>query len=276
MRVIVTRVQPQAACWVKLLSPRVEALALPLLEISALADTSVLQVVGQHWTDYTAVMFVSSHAVNYFFASNQAVALMHKGRAASETRAWCTGPGTHAALLAQGVPAHLVDAPPAEEGQFDSEALWQRVSGQITPGARVLIVRGDVRAEGLDSDKVNDAIDQPPATPGVGRDWLAQTLHQAGASVDFVVAYQRGAPVWGLAERALATQAVNDGSVWLFSSAEAVGHLPRLLPQQSWAQARAVATHPRIAQAARDLGFGVVLESRPTLVDIFASIESLS
>jgi uroporphyrinogen-III synthase len=35
-----------------------------------------------------------------------------------------------------------------------------------------------------------------------------------------------------------------------------------------------VATHPRIAQAARDAGFGAVLEARPTLDDVVASIES--
>lgn len=276
MRVIVTRVQPQATHWVKLLSPRCDAVALPLLETCALVDTSVLRVVGQHWADYAAVMFVSSHAVDYFFTSNQAVALMYKGQVASKTRAWCTGPATRAALLAQGLPAHQVDAPPAEDGQFDSEALWQQVQGQITPGARVLVVRGDLRDDGPETDKPESGTDQPAATPGVGRDWLAQTLRQVGAEVDFVVAYQRSAPVWGLAEQALARQAASDGSVWLFSSAEAVAHLPHLLPQQSWAQARAVATHARIAQAARDLGFATVRESRPTLADIFASIESLA
>lgn len=273
MRVIVTRVQPQAARWVKLLSPHCEALALPLLETSALADTSALQTVGQHWRDYTAVMFVSSHAVNHFFASNQAAALLYKGQIAPETRAWCTGPGTHAALLAQGLPAQRVDAPAADGGQFDSEALWQQVQGQVGPGARVLIVRGDTRDD--DSDKP-ESTDQPAATPGVGRDWLAQTLRQAGVEVDFVVAYQRGAPVWGPPERALATQAASDGSVWLFSSAEAVGHLSSLLPGQSWAQARALATHARIAQAARDLGFAMVCESRPTFAHVLASIESLA
>ena len=276
MRVIVTRVQPQAARWVKLLSPSCDALALPLLETSALADTSALQAAGQRWSDYTAVMFVSSHAVDHFFASNQAVALMYKGQEALKTRAWCTGPGTRSALLAQGLPAHQVDVPPTDGGQFDSEALWQQVHGQITPGARVLIVRGDTRDESPETGKPDSQADPSPSTPGVGRDWLAQSLRQAGAEVDFVVAYQRGAPVWGAAECGLATQAASDGSVWLFSSAEAVTHLKSLLPAQSWTQARAVATHARIAQAARDVGFVTVCESRPTLADILASIESLA
>jgi uroporphyrinogen-III synthase len=64
--------------------------------------------------------------------------------------------------------------------------------------------------------------------------------------------------------------------VWLFSSSEAVANLRALLPDQSWQQARAVATHPRIAQAARDAGFAVVCESRPALADVVASIESFA
>jgi len=272
----VTRVQPQAARWVQLLSSRVEAVALPLLETRALADATALQAAGQRWSAYRAVMFVSSHAGDFFYTSNQALALMYQGQAAPETRAWATGPGTRAALIAQGLPAHLVDAPPADGGQFDSEALWQQVQGQITPGVRVLIVRGDVRDDATDSDKPETDTASPPGTPGVGRDWLAQRLQQAGAVVDFVVAYQRSAPVWGDVQRALASQAATDGSVWLFSSAEAVAHLRHLLPKQRWEQARAVATHARIALAARDLGFAVVLESRPKLDDVLASIESLA
>lgn len=276
MRVIVTRVQPQAAHWVQRLSPRCEAVALPLLETRALPDTSVLQTVGQRWSDYAAVMFVSSHAVDFFFKSNPALTGIYHGADAPETRVWVPGPGTGAAVLAQGVPAHQVDSPAADSGQFDSEALWQQVQGQITPGARVLIVRGDLRDDDPQGDRPAVAAPAEPGTPGVGREWLAQTLRQAGAVVDFVVAYQRGAPVWGAFERALATQAAADGSVWLFSSAEAVQHLATLLPNQSWAQARAVATHDRIAQAARALGFADVVEARPTLSDVVASIESLA
>jgi len=62
--------------------------------------------------------------------------------------------------------------------------------------------------------------------------------------------------------------------VWLFSSSEAIANLQLLAPGQSWQQARAVATHPRIAQAARAAGFGVVWESRASLDDVLASIES--
>jgi uroporphyrinogen-III synthase len=270
MRVIVTRVQPQAARWVKLLSPSFDAIALPLIDTHALADTRALQASGQAWGSYAAVMFVSSHAVDFFFAANPALLQACQGAGSPVTRAWATGPGTRAALLAQGLPAQRIDSPPSQAGQFDSEALWQQVHGQVKPGERVLIVRGD--SGGLDDAAA------PASGPaqGVGRDWLAQTLREAGAEVDFVVAYRRSAPLWGVTERSLAAQAAVDGSVWLFSSAEAVGHLGALLPGQSWAGARAVATHGRIAQAARALGFAVVHESTPSLAQVKASIESLA
>ena len=55
---------------------------------------------------------------------------------------------------------------------------------------------------------------------------------------------------------------------------QAVRALRAALPGQSWAQARALATHPRIAAAARKAGFGLVCESRPTLPDVLASLNS--
>ena len=75
--------------------------------------------------------------------------------------------------------------------------------------------------------------------------------------------------------RDLATAASRDGSIWLFSSSEALAHLRGLLPAVDWHAARAVATHERIAQAAREAGFGRVGLASPRLADLVASIESL-
>jgi uroporphyrinogen-III synthase len=107
-----------------------------------------------------------------------------------------------------------------------------------------------------------------------GRSWLVDQLMVAGAQVDVVVSYQRSAPVFDAAELALMAQASADKSVWLFSSSEAVSNL-RNVSDLQWSKALAIATHPRIAQAAKDAGFGVVYESRPLLADVAASIESL-
>jgi uroporphyrinogen-III synthase len=265
MRVIVTRVQPQARQWAQALAQQGhDAVALPLIDIRGLADTQLLQQAWQQLAHYTAVMFVSAHAVNYFYEQNKALALSGQALIALNIRAWTTGPASRAAVLAQGLPAGQVDSPPVEAGQFDSEALWQTVQGQIGPGARVLIVRGDTPGS-------------PAASPqGVGRDWLAQRLQAAGAQVEHVVAYQRGAPVWSTAQAAVAAAAATDGSVWLLSSTEAVANLRQLLPGQDWSAARAVATHARIAGAARQAGFGRVVPASPTLASVLASIESLA
>lgn len=262
MRVIVTRPLRDAEKWVRDLSAMgYEALTLPLIDIRPVADLQPLQ---QAWTclaDYAGAMFVSGHAVDGFFAARPVDAPGFEGPAGGP-RAWATGRGTHAALLRAGVAPQCIDAPPAEAGQFDSEALWQVMGAQVCAGSRVLIVRG--------GDSQADA-----PTQGVGRDWFAQRVQEAGGSVDFVVAYQRCAPVWSESQMQQARQAASDSSVWLFSSSEAVRHLRACLPQQDWRAARAVATHARIAAAARQLGFGVVCESRPALADIKASIESM-
>lgn len=269
VRLIVTRVQPQAQQWADQFEAiGHEAPVLPLIEVSGLADATAVHGAWLNLSRYRAAMFVSRHAVDYFFQAKPAPDPGAQALAAMTTRWWSTGPGTAHALLAHGVPRPLLDTPPEQAGQFDSEALWQQVQTQVRPGDKVLIVRGDsVVPDGTSVDD-NDQ--------GVGREWLAERLRQSGAQVDFVVAYQRGAPVWTSQQRALAQSAAGDRSVWLFSSAEALCHLHSLLPGQDWSAARAVATHPRIAAAARGLGFGVVAQTRPTLEDVLASIESLA
>ncbi|MEX1165450.1 MAG: uroporphyrinogen-III synthase, partial [Hydrogenophaga sp.] len=92
--------------------------------------------------------------------------------------------------------------------------------------------------------------------------------------VQACVAYERGAPVWSDALRAQAKAAAATNSLWLLSSSEAVLHLVEGLPGQSWAQAAALATHPRIAEAALEAGFGVVQSARPALPDVLRALES--
>ncbi len=269
MRVIVTRVQPQASAWAEKISASGhDAVVLPLIEVRGLTAPQAIQRAWEHWPSYTAAMFVSSHAVDFFFKENKALAHDLHGLTAIKTRVWATGPGTGKALLAQGVAAALLDMPMVQAGQFDSEALWQVVGPQVKPGDKVLIVRGNSLAQA-------GAAGADPES-GVGREWLAQRLMQAGAEVEFVVAYERGAPHWSVPQLAQAQDAARDGSVWLFSSAEALDHLRALLPTADWSQARAVATHPRIAAAASALGFGVVKQARPTFDSVLASIESWS
>ena len=99
-----------------------------------------------------------------------------------------------------------------------------------------------------------------------GRDWLAERLRAAGASVEFVQSYSRQAPRLDERERRLLKRALDQpGEVaWLMSSSEAVEHLKTLAPEASWEEAVALASHPRIAESARRLGFGRVVDVRPT------------
>jgi uroporphyrinogen-III synthase len=267
VRILVTRVHPQAQRWVEQFSRvGMDALALPLIEIHAVPDPQPLR---QAWTllpGCAAVMFVSVAAVEHFF-SEKPVQLT-AGSDPVNTRHWCTGPGSRQALLAAGVAQAGIDAPDGEDAQFDSEALWRRVQTQIKAGDHVLIVRGgDARAAGLDSAGL---------VAGVGRDWLAQQLSKAGAQVHWLMAYQRSGPLWSAAQSALASGAAQDGSIWLFSSSEALAKLKALLPEQDWTQARAVVTHQRIGQAAQALGFSDVRVAKPLFDDVLGSIKSFS
>lgn len=264
MKVIVTRPRREADAWVKQLRAlHFDAVALPLIHIDAPKDLGNVVQAWKNLHQYSALMFVSSNAVRYFYQVNERVAGVKYACGAIKYRAWATGPGSREALLAASVPAEAIDAPSADAKQFDSEALWQRVQTQVKAGERVLIVRGcSVNPQ----DAKNEAMN--------GRPWLADQLMAIGVQVDFVVSYQRRAPVFDPTEQALMAQARADGSLWLLSSSEAVANLTSATAAD-WSSARALATHPRIAQAAREAGFGVVYESRPLLADVAASIESI-
>ena len=261
-QVIVTRPEREALQWVQALQERgITAQALPLIGIGPPPDTQALEEARARVLDYRALMFVSGNAAQHFLDPKTAQTLTNQALAAIKTRVWSPGPGTAQTLCALGVPADCIDLPAHDAVQFDSEALWAQVHGQITAGDRVLVVRGT----------------EAGTTPaeGTGREWLAQQLQAAGAQAEFVVAYTRIAPVFSTAQQALAQAAAAGGALWLLSSSQALAHLCAALPQQDWAAARALATHPRIAQAARAAGFGAVHECRPALEDVGASIESL-
>jgi uroporphyrinogen-III synthase len=277
-RVIVTRPLQDAQHWVQQLQQGgFAAEALPLIDIAPASDVSAADRAWDTLGNYAACMFVSGNAVDYFFKQKVAVAQVEHGHSAIKTvanggdglppalRFMAPGPGTVAALRAAGVPAGQIDAPAADADQFDSEALWAVVGQRDWQGRRVLVVRG----EGQEAGGVSS-----------GRDWIARQWQAAGAEVDFVGVYQRRAPVFTDAQIQRARAASADGSVWLFSSSEAVANLTGLpaLAGVDWGRSRAVATHPRIEEAVRAAGWGVVVASRPALKDIrdtLASIESL-
>ena len=268
-RVLVTRPEQDAAPWVAALQGAgLEATTFPLLALSPVLQVQDLRNVHAQLQGQQAVMFVSANAVSNFFAARPPGGPSGFSESDDRPRAWVTGPGSRQALLREGVAAACIDLPALDAGQFDSEALWQQVSSQLKPGDRVLIVRGDDRPH--DSTAAS-----PEEHAGTGRDWLATAIGALSACPEFVVAYQRRAPNWSAQEFVLARAAASDGSVWLLSSGQALANLCALMPSQPWQLARALATHSRIALAARQAGFGLVLESRPVLPELLLSIESL-
>lgn len=257
--VLVTRPEREAVPWVQALQAEgVQAEPFPLMEISAGPDVQVLHAAWTQVPACLAVMFVSANAVRFFMDARPA------GVDLQTCRAWATGPGTQAALLAAGWLADQIDAPPVDAPQFDSEALWAVVAERVRTAwakgpAQVLIVRGA------------DAQGQM-----AGRDWLALQLQEAGLQVLQVVAYVRQVPVLLAAQQARAQQAMHDGSWWLFSSSEVALHLQQACPVLDVSRAQALATHPRIAERLRRMGWGRVHLVPASLKLQAESIKSLS
>lgn len=249
---LLTRPRPQCAAWLaRLAELGVDAAALPLIEILPARDAVP---VAAAWAAMPAVdlaVFVSPNAVEQFFA--------HAGGAGwpERTLAACVGPGSAQALAEHGVPVGQIVQPAADALSLDSEHLWEQLAPRRDwAGARVLLLRGDG-----------------------GREWLAERLAAAGAHVDAVTVYHRTVPRLDAAEQALLA-AVCDHPlryVWLFSSAEAVSHLQGLQGPQRMPLAgqRAIATHARIAEAARAAGFEPVVLARPAPEAVTLALKGL-
>ena len=248
-RVVVTRPAEQAGPWIEQLRARgVDALPLPLIAIVPAADPTAVVQAWQSLPQHSLVVFVSANAVQHFFTARPATSTWPPSLAAA-----APGAGTARALRDAGIAAADIVTPAIDAPQFDSESLWQRLHARDWTGARVLVVRG-----------------------GGGRDWLAERLTEAGATVDRVDAYARAIPPLDAAARArLEELAQAKDVVWLFSSSQAIAHLEQAAGCGRWAQASAVATHPRIAARARQAGFGRVVAADPGLDAVVACIQSI-
>jgi uroporphyrinogen-III synthase len=129
---------------------------------------------------------------------------------------------------------------PEDNAHWDSEGLWselQKLQWNWS-GKKVLIFKGDG-----------------------GRDWLAETLQNAGAQVEAISVYARvpldlNSPAWNDIHEIDFAQ-----SVWLLTSSEAVRYLGQAkLPM---GLATAICPHHNIADAAAQIGFGEVLTCEP-------------
>jgi uroporphyrinogen-III synthase len=230
---ILTRPQAQALEWQQRLERLgVPSTSLPLIAIEN-ADGRAAREAWAHLPRAALAFFVSPNAASAFFAAEA-------GEWPGQTLAACVGPGTARALVEHGVPEALIKQPPSEAESLDSEHLWPMLDGMDWQGRLALMLRG----EG-------------------GRDWLAARLRERGAETRDFHLYRRICPVWNLDQRERFEAALDGRHVWLLSSTEGARHLRQLAPHTDWSGQRAIATHERIAAAARELGFGHVVLARP-------------
>jgi uroporphyrinogen-III synthase len=255
--VLVVRPRAQADAWVaELAGSGVAARSLPLIDILPAPDPASVDavLVRVEASDAQPVLvFVSPNAVRGFFDAAASARGVDPATLAWPVHAWAaaTGPGTVAALVDCGVPPERIVAPASDATQFDSEALWHVVAAWPWARRPVWLVRGNG-----------------------GRDWLGQQLRQAGADVRVLQSYARAAPSLTEAEHALFAAALEQPVrwIWMFSSSEAIDHLHALAPSACWGEARALASHPRIAERALALGFAAVTIVAPTAAAVAAAL----
>jgi len=269
--VVVTRPAHECKTWLDAFrSAGFPALALPLIEITpALEATDAgLQSALSRWSDWRAVMFVSTNAVRHFFkwvrpaqlAEWQASWALGKG-----PRCWATGAGTLRALRAAGVPESHIDWPGDAAPRFDSEQLWTVVSDQLSMPGNVLIVRGH---SALTTNEI----------AGDGRDWLGQQCVAHGSTPVYLAVYRRGIPSWDAAfENAWRLAFTDPNAVWLITSSQALAHAKALVGADAdllWAH-RMVCTHERIAATARAAGCQNAYVCRPIVDELLATLRAI-
>ena len=229
--IVVTRPQAQAA-------PLAEAIAaaggqplvFPLLEIAPVADSQPLTEAVARLADYAIAVFISPNAVD------------HAWPAISAAGGWCSsvlpaavGQGTVRALAALGVHGCIV---PIE--RFDSEALLAlpEMAAERVAGRRVVIFRGDG-----------------------GRELLADTLRERGATVDCIACYRRSGPAQG-AQPLLNAWRAGQLDALTVSSSEGLRYLVTMLDAEGidfLKKTPLFVPHVRIAENAQALGLSRII-----------------
>lgn len=229
--IVVTRPRAQAAPLAKMIAAAGgNALLFPLLEIAPADDAGGLSQAVAQLAEYSLAVFVSPNAVRH------ALPVLLVGRAwPAGVQAAAVGPGTVAALADAGVPNCLVPA-----ARYDSEGLLElpELAADRMAGQRIAIFRGDG-----------------------GRELLADTLRERGASVDCITCYRRSGPSHGLVPL-LAAWRGGQLDALTVSSSEGLRYLVDLLDAEGFAflqKTPLFVPHARIAENARALGLSNIL-----------------
>ncbi|HYP67956.1 MAG TPA: uroporphyrinogen-III synthase [Thiobacillaceae bacterium] len=200
-----------------------EALIFPAVEIRDLADASAVNALIDRLDDFNLAIFISPTAVV------RGMALISSRRnLPPELQIAAVGQGSARELKQRGVANVL-----APTTRFDSEALLDLPGMQQMSGKRVVIFRG-----------------------AGGRELLATTLRQRGATVDYAECYRRTRPATRPAEL-LERGARDEIHALVATSAESVKNLCEMVGEQgaSWLRNTPVfVPHAAIEQAGRKLG----------------------
>ncbi|WP_305909105.1 uroporphyrinogen-III synthase [Methylomarinum sp. Ch1-1] len=228
VRILVTRPRPQAEGLCRLIERQGGiALNFPTLEIKPLAQTDEIKAKLQALNDYHWLIFISANAVNFALKANNG-----KIEQFAEPRIAAVGGATAKALKDHDLSVDLLP----DQG-FNSEALLQTSAMRAIAGQRCLIVRGRG-----------------------GREMLADTLRQRGASVDYLEVYQRTMPNRDISEL-LALLQHNRLNAVTITSGEALQNLLAMLGDDAplLFSLPLVVISDRIEQMARQIGFKRIL-----------------
>ena len=254
--IVVTRPSGQARQLIEVLTRAIEAsgvgkrslpeiLSLPLLTIVPKSDEHLADHIATVLSDADLAIFVSPNAIE------SVMRLLERDWQDFSKKIipiGVMGGSSHLALKNHGIGLEENPTPiiiPKNNENWDSEGLWQEIGSlqRNWQNKKVVIFKG----EG-------------------GRDWLADTLTKAGATVEAISTYSRvpldlDNPAWHLVREMDLSK-----SLWLLTSSEAVRYLGEVMKDQfiqNLNSASALCPHHNIADAAELIGFGEVFTSEP-------------
>ena len=240
-RVVVTRPAHQAdALCAAITAAGGEAVLFPLLSIRAVNakdHAHLLSVLRRLLAgEFDLVMLVSPNAIEQTFS-----ALAQTGQTwPASLPVAVVGKGSEAALAARGVLRERIISPGE---RFDSEGLLAMPALQSVRGWRVLILRGDG-----------------------GRELVATTLRERGATVEAVTCYHRDAPDADAARIRLQALWQKGIDAFTLTSSEGLRHLYALLDDAGKQRLQTIplfVPHSRIADEARHLGLSRIIPTLP-------------
>jgi uroporphyrinogen-III synthase len=219
-------------------SPRI--ISLPLLTIVPKSNDGLVHEVTEALQSADLAIFVSPNAIecamrllgqSWQDLSDKSVSIGVMGGSSMVAL-------KHHGIGVEGEPTAVIF--PQDNARWDSEGLWQELQNLNWdwPAKKVIIFKGDG-----------------------GRDWLAETLKNAGAEVVAFSVYMRvpldpDSSAWSDIHEMDFSK-----SLWLLTSSEAVRYLGRA--KLALDLATAMCPHHNIADAAEQIGFGEVFTCEP-------------